>query len=88
MINPFYITTTIHRCVSSYFFGASLETQIVKNLPAMQETRVQFLGRHIPWKRGWQPPPVFLPGEFHGQRSQVGYSPWGRKESNRRILLF
>ena len=28
------------------------------------------------------PTPVFLPGEFHGQRSLVGYSPWGRKESN------
>ena len=30
----------------------------------------------------WQPTPVFLPGEFHGQRSLVGYSPWGLKESD------
>ena len=30
--------------------------------------------------RNWQPTPVFLPGEFHGQRSLVDYSPWGRKE--------
>ena len=37
------------------------------------------LGRP-PWGRAWQPTPVFLPGEFHGQRSLVGYSPWGRKE--------
>ena len=29
-----------------------------------------------------QPTPVFLPGKFHGQRSLVGYSPWGRKESD------
>ena len=36
--------------------------------------------RKIPWIRAWQPTPVFLPGEFHGQRSLVGYSPWGRKE--------
>ena len=36
----------------------------------------------IPWRRKWQPHPVFLPGEFHGQRSLVGYSPWGRKESD------
>ena len=36
----------------------------------------------IPWKRAWQPTPVFLPGEFHGQRSLVGYSPWGHKESD------
>ena len=34
----------------------------------------------ILWRRKWQPTPVFLPGEFHGQRSLVGYSPWGQKE--------
>ena len=34
----------------------------------------------IPWRREWQPPPVFLPGEFHGQRNLVGYSPCGHKE--------
>ena len=39
-----------------------------------------WLGK-IPWRREWQPTPVFLPGEFHGQRSLVGYSPWYRKES-------
>ena len=31
------------------------------------------------WRRKWQPTPVFLPGKFHGQKSLVGYSPWGRK---------
>ena len=36
----------------------------------------------IPWRRAWQPIPVFLPEESHGQRSLVGYSPWGRRESN------
>ena len=35
---------------------------------------------NIPWKRKWQPAPVFLPGKFQGQRSLVGYSPWDRKE--------
>ena len=35
----------------------------------------------IPWRRKWQPTPVFLPGKSHGQRSLVGYGPWGRKES-------
>ena len=38
--------------------------------------------RKIPWRRAWQPIPVFLPGEFHGQRSLAGYSPWGHKESD------
>ena len=36
----------------------------------------------IPWRRAWQPTPVLLPGESHGQRSLVGYSPWDGKESN------
>ena len=35
--------------------------------------------RKIPWGRKQQPTPVFLPGESHGQRSLVGYSPWGGK---------
>ena len=39
--------------------------------------------RKIPWRRKWQPTPVFLPGKFHGQSSLVGYSPWGCKESDR-----
>ena len=37
----------------------------------------------IPWRREWLPTPVFLPGEFHGQRNLVGYSPCGRKEWDR-----
>ena len=36
----------------------------------------------MPWKRAWQPTLVFLPGEFHGQRSLAGYSPQGHKESD------
>ena len=39
--------------------------------------------RKIPWRREWQPTPVFLPGKSHGQRSLVGYSPWGCKELDR-----
>ena len=38
--------------------------------------------RKIPWRREWQSTPVFLPGKSHGQRSVVGYSPWGCKESD------
>ena len=68
------------------YIMASLVAQLVKNLPAMQKTRVRFLGQgipgKIPWRRKWQPTPVFLPGESHGQRSLAGYSPWGRKESD------
>ena len=45
----------------------------------MQEMQVSSVGCGDPWRREWQLTPVFLPGEFHGQKSLVGYSPWGRK---------
>ena len=54
-----------------------------KELQETQETqRGEFdpLIVKIPWKRKWQPTPVFLPGKFHGRGSLGGYSPWGRKE--------
>ena len=37
----------------------------------------------FPWRRKWQPTPELLPGKSHGRRSLAGYSPWGRKESER-----
>ena len=39
--------------------------------------------KKIPWRRTWQPTPIFLSGEFHGQRSLAGSSPWGCKELDR-----
>ena len=44
--------------------------------------QVQSLGWKDPLEEAWQPTLVFLPGESHGQRSLVGYSPWGHKESD------
>ena len=61
---------------------ASLVTQRLKCLPAMPKTSVQSRGWEDPWRRKWQPTPVFLPGESHGWRSLVGYSPRGCKESD------
>ena len=62
--------------------GASL-AQTVKNLPAMQEMWVQFLGWEDPLEKGMTiPTPVSLPGESHGQRSLMGYSPWNHKKSD------
>ena len=61
---------------------ASLVAQTVKNSPAMWETWLRTLGWEDPWKKAWQPTPVFLPGEFPGQRSPVGCSPWSCKESD------
>ena len=61
---------------------ASLVAQRLKRLPGMPETWVRSLGQKVPWRRQWQPAPVLLPGKSHGGRSLVGYSPWGRKESD------
>ena len=48
----------------------------------MLETQVQSLDRKDPLQEGVATYSVFLPGDYHGQRSLAGYSPWGRKESD------
>ena len=52
---------------------------VVKKLAAMWEMLVRSLGQEDPLAKEWQPTPEFLPGGSHGQRSLVGYSPWGPK---------
>ena len=61
---------------------ASLVAQTVKSLPAMQETQVQSRGGKDALEREWLPTPVFLLGEFHGQRSLAGDSPWDFKQTD------
>ena len=63
----------VYVCVY-YINGASLLAETVKNPRAMQETWVWSLGQEDPLEE------EILPGESHGQRSLVGYSPWGHKE--------
>ena len=53
--------------------------QLVKNLPAVQETWVQSLDQEDPLEVGMQPTPEFLPEAFHGQRNLAGYSPWDHR---------
>ena len=65
---------------NSHFHWASQVALLVKNGPANSgietlEMWVQSQVRKIPWRRKWQPTPVFLPGESHGQRSLAGYRP-------------
>ena len=60
---------------------SSLVAQMVKRLPACGRPGFDPWVGKISWRRKWQPTPVFLPGESHGRRSMVGYSPWGCKES-------
>ena len=63
--------------------------EIVRDFPGGSEVKasarsvgdqdlIPVLGR-FPWRRKWHPTPVFLPGESHGRRNLVGYSPWGCK---------
>ena len=64
--------------IKSDFPGGSA----VKNPPANSGDADLILDQEDPWTRRWQPTPVFLPGKSHGQRSLVGYSPWGLKGSD------
>ena len=67
----------------------SLGAQPVKNPPGVQATWVRSLGREDPLEKEVVPTPVFLSRAFPGQRSLVGYSPWGCKEldTTERLLL-
>ena len=58
---------------------ASLVAQMVKNLSAVQEIWIQSLSQEDPLQKGMAAFAVFLPGEFHGQRSLVGYALWGHR---------
>ena len=62
-----------------------VDTAVAKSPPANAGDAgdvVWSLGRKILWRRKWQPTSVFLLGQSHAQRSLVGYSPWGRGESD------
>ena len=58
--------------------------QTVKRLLAMREAQVRFLGREDPLEKEMaiHSTPALLPGKSHGRRRLIGYSPWGRKESD------
>ena len=62
--------------------STSLVAQTVKRLPAVRETQVRSLGWEDPLEKEMAIHSRTLPGKSHGQRSLVGYSPWGRKESD------
>ena len=69
---------------------ASQVAPVVKNPPANEDRHKRYrfnswVGK-IPWRRAWQPTPVCLPGESHGQRSLVGYSPWSHKKTQLKRL--
>ena len=77
------LSSLSHSIVFLYFFALIAEEGFLISpcyfLELCIKMDISFL---FSWRRKWQPTPVFLPGESHGQRSLVGYSPWGRKESD------
>ena len=56
--------------------GIKIARRNIKNLSYAVDTT-------LIWRREWQPTPVLLPGEFHGERSLTGYSPWVTKSQTR-----
>ena len=74
--------TTGPDCFSVGFPGGSKVEHPPANAGHVGSIPGRGRGGEIPWRRKWQPTPVFLPGESHGRWSLVGYSPRGRKESD------
>ena len=70
-----------------WIYWASQVALVVKNLPAQSRRRNRHglnpWVRKTPWRRVWQPPPVFFLENPHGPRNLEGYSPWGHKQSDR-----
>ena len=91
---PYFFSKTSYLFAETFYFKicfkyayswASQVALVVKNLLASAgDMRPRFdpwVGK-ICWRRAWQPTPVFLSGESHGQRNLMGYSPWAHKESD------
>ena len=71
-----HLTHYVFRCGLSRWFSGKESTCKCKR---HERFRFDPWIRKIPWRRKWQPPPIFLPRKFHGQRSLGGHSPWGHK---------
>ena len=71
-----------HKLAKGTLFGEGQVVLVAKNLPTNAGDAGSILGQEDPLEEGMAPHSIFLPAEPHGQRSLVGYSPWGRKESD------
>ena len=81
--SSFFKNYQLSPCSQSLFYVYTFTVaQSVKSLPAMRETWIWFLGWEDLLEKECQPTRVFLPGEFHGQRSLMGYSPSSHRESD------
>ena len=85
VIQVYAPTSNVEESEVEWFYEdlwTSLVAQTVKHLPTMRETQVQSMGQEDLLEKEMATQPVFLPEKSHGQKSLVGYRPWGRKESD------
>ena len=87
----FQTTLPCHHLGSSHEHGMGLPRGLSGSRVHLQCRRDRRCGfdpwvGKIPWRRAWQPTPVFLSGESHGQRSLVGYSPWSHKPDTTKAM--
>ena len=81
---PSLCAETCSAHTSSWIWASQMALMVKNPLANAGDIRdVGSIPEKVPWRRKWQPTPVFLPGESHGQRSLAGYHPWGHKESDR-----
>ena len=81
-----YVKILNYICTCIVYYVGFPGGAIIKKPPANAGDKTDLgsiLDWKIPWGKKWQPIPVILPGNFHGQWSLVDYSPWGCKESTR-----
>ena len=79
---PFAMILVKHKGIYESFLGGASGKESACRCRRLQRHGFHPWVGNIPWRRKWQPTPVFLPGKSHGQRSLAGYSPWGCKESD------
>ena len=77
-----FLTATISRSFNKSEVNCTADSERETVLSDILTRNYKHSARAKKWRRRWHPTPVLLPGKPHGQRSLVGYSPWGRKESD------
>ena len=78
-VKHYLVTKQQHVCVCVCIYRWLSGKELVCQCRRHKRHRFDPWVGKIPWKRKWQPIPVFLPGKFHGQRNLAGYSSWGHK---------
>ena len=79
-VKHYLVTKQQHVCVCVCIYRWLSGKELVCQCRRHKRHRFDPWVGKIPWRRKWQPIPVFLPGKFHGQKNLAGYSPWGCKE--------